>query len=210
MSACFLFISHPQGQPSLPLSTLEPLCPFAPEREDTYRHPSGLATGVVWSAVLSGARGSYIATSARGDEALAFTGWWREPSDTPLSDTVAQALLRALTHNPHDASEALEALHVEEAGQLCVALITRDGDLHGATGAFCGRHIFYGVKRTPSGDEVALSNRASLVAAYLNDGTTPRPRVESLAWLLARHESPLGDPCSAWEGVSQLFPGERL
>lgn len=209
MSACFLFISHPSGQPSLPLSPLEPLCPFAPEREDTYRHPSGLATGVVWSALLSGARGSYIATSARGDEAVAFTGWWREPSDTPLSDTVAQALLRALTLNPHDPSGPLEALHLD-AGQLAAALITRDGALHGVTGPFCGRHLFYGVKRTPAGPEVALSNRASLVAAYINGGAPPRPRVESLAWHLARHESPLGDPSSAWEGVDHLLPGQRL
>jgi len=209
MSACFLFVSHPRGAPSHPLSALEPLCPFLPEREDTYAHPSGAATGVVWSARLAGARGGYLAASPRGDEAVGFTGWWREPSDAPLDATVAQNLLRALTRDPRDPTPALEALHLG-AGQLAAVLIAHDGALHGVAGVFCGRHLFYGVKRAPGGDEVALSNRASLVAAYLHGGALPRPRLESLAWLLARHESPLGDPSAAWEGVRHILPGERL
>ena len=209
MSACFLFISHPRGRPSPPLSELEPLCPFQPEREDIYHHPSGTATGVVWSARLEGARGSYIATSARGDEAVAFTGWWREPDDAPLSQTVAQTLLHALTRAPHDPTPALEALHIA-AGQLAAALVSRDGALHGVGGVFCGRPLFYGVKRAAGGDEVVIASRASLAAAYINDGRLPPPRLESLAWLLARHEAPLGDATSAWEGVRCLAPGERL
>ena len=209
MSSCFIFISHPRGRPSPPLSDLEPLCPFLPEREDTYHHPSGTATGVVWSARLDGARGGHIATSARGDEAVAFTGWWREPDEAPLSQTVAQTLLHTVTRAPHDPAPALEELHIA-AGQLAAALVSRDGALHGVGGVFCGRPLFYGVKRAAGGDEVVIASRASLAAAYINDGRLPPPRLESLAWLLARHEAPLGDATSAWEGVRCLVPGERL
>jgi hypothetical protein len=110
-------------------------------------------------------------------------------------------------------SQALEALH-NSPGQFSVAIADQEGRLHGINGAFGGIPMYYAqttLKHTGTPTKVSLvSNRASLISAFIEGGQPASPRPESLAWLLARHEQPLGDSTSAWSGVHRLYSGERL
>lgn len=225
MSSCFVWVSHKRGEPSYELSNLDPWVPFVPESDRSWRHQSETVSLRAWSTHKEAARGGYFSTTTQRDIALGFTGWVREPDEAPLSLSVAETLLHLClgedTKNhpkrwAHKVSSdrdisttALSKLH-KRPGQFALGCVDRAGTLYALSDAFCGQHLYYAVNRGNKDDEVIVSNRASLVAAYLQRGAPPAPRIASLAWHLSRHESPLGDAHSAWEGVYLIFPEQRL
>lgn len=109
--------------------------------------------------------------------------------------------------------EAWEALHLSP-GQFSVVLADQTGSLHGINGAFGGLPLHYAQctfsQGTSNANVTLISNRASLISAFINHGKPKRPKPESLAWLLARHEHALGDYSSAFEQVFRLHSGERV
>jgi len=99
MSACFVWVSHPEGFDPWPnQSSREELgrwVPFKAERAQGWRHPSGRVSALLWETHVESARGAYFAEGGRG-EALSFTGWWREPDEAPQRLSSASVALHAL------------------------------------------------------------------------------------------------------------------
>jgi hypothetical protein len=220
MGACFVWVSHARQTPSYPLENLDAWAPFVPEDTHRWTHRNNSVSVRGWSTHAESSRGGYFVSTTKRDLALGFTGWVREPEEAPLTLSVSQVLLHLCLQEeevyehrwrPHVeegreiSTDRLSALH-RRAGQFALACADRKGRLHALSDAFAGQHLYYGCAE----GEVIVSTRASLVAAYLNRGAPPRPRSQSLAWQLGRHESPLGDAHSAWEGVHLLMPEHRL
>ena len=220
MSSVFLACYEPNSDSHLPLTLLDEWIPFVSTRQSSRMWHLGQYTIRLraWSVLEDSARGSYWTwpdQETQGSEAgLCFQGWVREPDEEPLSLTVAQVLKKLCRQGQ---SEALGALH-QRPGQFCGVYIDPEYNLHGFADAFCGQHLYYAY----DGARTLVSNRASLIAAYLdgiaqqNRGISPtklqprRPDSLQLGWLLTRYESLLGDHMSAWSEIKLLMPGQRL
>lgn len=221
MSSTFIVSVVKTGADHPNFDLLNPWIPCAPQDEGAREwQTEGRDIYVkVWSTLTMSARGSYWAwddtPESSGDhlDSLCFQGWVREPDDYPLTLSVAE-VLRSLCKNGD--SDALDALH-QRPGQFCLVYIDPQLRVHGLSDAFCGQHLYY----YDHHDRVVISNRASLIAAYLDGveqldrGHIPtsvqprRPDPLQLGWLLARHESPVHDPASAWSEIKLLLPGQR-
>lgn len=213
--------------------------PFRPERVERLSHPSGLASALIWQTHAEAARGSYVAQTPDHAVQLSYTGWWREPDAAPQDRPVSGVMLAALCGERRcprarqgyergladfgppawagDAPigplniEALEMLHLSP-GQHSTALADAQGRVHALRSALGGGALFYSTVGRDARDQPIslISNRASLISAYLNRGSPAPPRPESLAWLLARHEQPLGLDQEPWAEVKALGSGQRI
>ena len=217
MGAVFFGVSHQNSKTYQPLSLLDKWIPFIPESTLEWVHLQKNCTVRVWQTHRESARGSYVAWTgnpkiselgfAQGNELCVYTGWVRERNEDSLTDSVATHLLKecqklnSLSDQPFDLIKVFK----RKSGQFAGLYVNPQGQLSGFHDGFCGQHLYIG-KRD---GEVVFSNRASLIALYLNGGKSiPKPRPESLIWLLSRHESPLGDPHSAWETALLCFPDQ--
>ena len=215
MGAVFFGVSHQKPKTDRPLSLLDKWIPFVPESTLEWIHVRKNCTVRIWQTHRESARGSYVAWTGdprvstlgfvQGKELCVYTGWIRERNEEPLKERVATHLLKEckklnlLSDQPSDLIKTLK----KKSGQFAGLYINPHGQLSGFHDSFCGQHLYMGTRD----GEVIFSNRASLIALYLSGGKQiPRPRPESLSWLLSRHESPLGDPHSAWETALLCFP----
>lgn len=173
-----------------------------------------------WSTLAASARGSYWAwgnaSGSGGDDlgSTCFQGWVREPDEYPLTLSVAEVLRLLCQRGDPD---ALDALH-QRPGQFCLIYVDPELRVHGLSDGFCGQHLYY----YEGPDRAVISNRASLIAAYLDGvaqldrGHAPaevqprRPDPSRLGWLLARHESPVHEFMSAWSEIRLVSPGHRV
>ena len=96
---------NPTGDAQLS-SQLKSWLPFIAERSQTWRHPSGRASLWCWETHLEGMRGSHYAETRDQSAALVITGWWREPDAAPLSASIADVTLAALTGHRTSSAKA--------------------------------------------------------------------------------------------------------
>lgn len=254
MSAVFIWASHAQGDHPFALDSfrhdLEAWVPFNPEKSTYFKHPSGMASALIWETHLEGARGSFSTQTPTRSLMLSYSGWWREPDEAPLTHPSSGIMLAALCGERRHARqrhgyergladfsptggwqgqavlnhfnlEAFNILHLSP-GQFSVALADQDGCIHGLKSALGGGFLYYAhvqhhtskyhtsKHHTSTHPITVISNRASLVSAFLNQGKPAPPRPESLAWLLARHEQPLGNDQEPWSEVKSLGSGFRI
>ena len=228
MGAVFFGVSHENTLPKTSLNCLDAWIPFEAETSLEWKHHSQHCTLKVWQTHRESARGSYLAwigegqnqnhpevTQVKGTDAFVYTGWMREDDQTSLQESVPTHFLRDLKQRERDsiqkqisssqyAKNTLQSLK-GKSGQFAGLYINSEGSLFGFHDGFCGQHLYVGTQQ----GEVVFSNRASLIALYLNGGqSVPQPRGESLIWMVARHESPLGDPHSAWQEAQLCFPDQ--
>lgn len=206
MSNVYLAISRTDQTPHFSLSALGQsaarFLPFVPEETLQHIDPHHRWALFGWSVLPEGARGSYWHQA--NDHWLTYNGWISEGEGEglgrpDLSDSVAavasQRLSRQGFHTYCDNTE----------GEWSLLHITADGQIRAACDFLGGQHLYYGEHR----GVCAVSNRAMLVAAALNQGELPSLQPEFFSMLFMATAAPIGSH-TPFKHVSLLLQNQRL
>ncbi len=176
---------------------VEPFLPFDAEARHERLSADGRAGIWAWSVLQEAARGSFW--SATDDEVVTYNGWIAERGSTSIDTSVAES-----------AAEILDEIGVdrfarEVDGDWSLLRFHCDGVIEGCCDFLGGQHLYYGTRNGVA----AVSNRAMVVAAALNDGHLPAPEPLFLSWLLTSPAAPVGD-LTPFKGVHLLLSDDRL
>ena len=196
MGACFLLTWAAEPSRHAPLhSAVARWLPFVPETE---RHQDVLEGHLsVWSVYDEAARGSYFHADNHG--ALAFHGWWTEPTGAPVDRSVAAVLQQQF------ASGDFQAVLQQMDGDGTLVYVDPQGAMCAGTDFLGASHLYWGTRNGLS----VVSNRAMVAAAALHDGQLPTPNAAEYAWLLSGPGAPIGTQ-TLYRDLHLLGPYETL